>query len=170
MENIILVGFMGSGKTTVGRALAERLNMRFLDTDDMIEKRVGKSISEIFELEGESKFRELEHNLLKELSIDNTILSTGGGVPCFNDNVDLLKRLGKVVYLSVSKKELEKRLIKKHQDRPIIKLNSKNEMDDSIFTLLENRQIYYTKADVEILNEGEIEDVLDNLVNNLTNL
>ncbi|MDF2611929.1 MAG: Shikimate kinase, partial [Lachnospiraceae bacterium] len=104
-HNIILIGFMGSGKTSVGERLAKRLSYQFRDTDQLIESRAGDSINHIFELRGEDYFRTLETNLLLEIkpTLSNTVLSTGGGLPLQEQNTKLLKEIGYVVYLKASK-------------------------------------------------------------------
>ena len=103
MRNIILIGPMGAGKTTIGRQLAKQLNMRFVDSDKEIENHTGASISLIFEIEGESKFRERETKMLRELSSeDNVVLATGGGAILAEENRRILRRNGTVVYLHAS--------------------------------------------------------------------
>ena len=122
-RNICLIGYMGSGKTTVGQELAARLDMRFEDTDELIVRREGRSIPDIFRDDGEAYFRELETNLLRELSEDrgvkNTVLSTGGGLPVDKRNRPLLKAVGCVVYLRASAECLCKR-IGNDTNRPLL--------------------------------------------------
>ena len=112
MKNIVLVGFMGSGKTTVGKALEEKTNMSFVDTDELIETYEGSKIRNIFENKGEAYFRRLENETLKNLlsCTDHKIISTGGGIVTNQDNVTLLKQLGKVFYLRIKPETVVARL------------------------------------------------------------
>ncbi len=112
MENIILIGFMGSGKTSAGEQLAERLGYSFQDTDLMIEEKCNKTISNIFAEEGEEYFRKLETKVISELFgiLKHSVLSVGGGLPITEGNAALLNRLGQVVYLKASKETIGKRL------------------------------------------------------------
>ena len=103
MDNIILCGFMGSGKTTVGKELARKMNFKFIDTDELIEKEQGISIKEIFEKHGEDYFRNLEHEICKKVSnMRNCIISTGGGVMTYKRNCDVLKNKNKIIFLDAS--------------------------------------------------------------------
>ena len=102
LENLVLIGYMGSGKTTVGKTLAKMMQFSFLDTDEMIEKQQNKTIREIFAADGEQAFRDLETDLLKQLVAEkrkHLVLSTGGGMPLRAENQKLLSKLGLVVYL-----------------------------------------------------------------------
>lgn len=103
MKNIVLIGFMGSGKTTIGKALEEKTNMTFVDTDELIETYEGCKISDIFESKGEAYFRRLENETLKKLvaAADFKIISTGGGIVTNHANIQLLKQLGQVFYLRI---------------------------------------------------------------------
>jgi shikimate kinase len=109
---------MGAGKSTIGKSLASHLGIPFIDSDHEIEHQVGKSIPEIFETQGEAEFRELETQFIQNLSrSESYVLSTGGGLPCFNDNVLFLNNLGVTIYLNNSSEILAKRIfcISKHQ-------------------------------------------------------
>ncbi|MBU6451531.1 MAG: hypothetical protein KGS72_07125 [Cyanobacteria bacterium REEB67] len=113
--NIVLIGLSGAGKTSCAELLAELLNLSMLDTDKIIQNSVGKSVAEIFKDEGEGHFRELERAVIQELlgraePLKNTVLSVGGGLPTYRDNIDLLKRLGFTVFLNTSPKTLARRL------------------------------------------------------------
>jgi shikimate kinase len=119
-KNIILLGLMGSGKTTIGKQISKSLERRFLDTDYAIEEKTGVDISTIFELEGEEGFRSREHNLLKDLKdSQKLVIATGGGIVLRNENRDLLKKMGCVVYLRANIKDLVTRL-KDDKTRPLI--------------------------------------------------
>lgn len=120
-HNIILIGFMGSGKTSVGERLANRLSYRFRDTDKVLEQKAGDTINHIFAVHGEEYFRNMETDLLKELlpSMEQTVLSTGGGLPLREQNSKLLKEIGYVVYLKATKQTTLKRL-KGDKTRPLL--------------------------------------------------
>jgi len=140
---------MGSGKTTLGKKLANKLAYEFIDTDLLIENLHGKTIPEIFDTEGEAKFRESEQLVLSELkSKGNCIISVGGGLPCYKDNMDKLLALGRVIYLQRSPKELFHRLINRKNDRPLLKDKTENELLDHITNLLEKREEYYERAHI----------------------
>ncbi len=122
MENIILTGYMGSGKTTIGKNLAKQKNFTFVDTDEMIVKQQHNSINKIFATEGEQAFRDMETALLRQFIADkkeHMVISTGGGMPLRAENRQLLSRLGKVVYLKASPKTIYAR-IKGDTTRPLL--------------------------------------------------
>ena len=124
-SSIILIGMMGSGKTTVGKILANKINFKFIDSDDLIEKQEDKSINDIFLLKGENYFRELEKNLISKFKYKSFVLATGGGLPVFNDNFDKLINIGTIVYLKTSFKELVINMV--DSDLDFIKNHYKNE-------------------------------------------
>jgi len=133
MNSIILTGFMGSGKSTVGKALSEKTGFTFIDMDDEIVKREGRSINDIFKDDGEEYFRNLETSLLKEYaaSDEKIILSTGGGVILREENVMLLKKIGKIFFLQADTDELIRRL-SGDTTRPLLKSSSKEELQARI--------------------------------------
>ncbi|MDE6688385.1 MAG: shikimate kinase, partial [Prevotella sp.] len=109
MVRIILIGYMGAGKTTIGKALAKELDIPFYDLDWYIESRRHKTVSQLFAEVGEEAFRKIEHNMLHEVAeFENVIISCGGGTPCFFDNIDYMNRQGQVVYLKASPEVLYK--------------------------------------------------------------
>lgn len=122
MKPLILIGMMGSGKSTVGKCLAERVNYKFLDMDETIENIQGLKIKDIFELKGESYFRQQEEELLFKLS-DKThmVISTGGGIVINPINTLRMKEMGIVVFLKGSEPELKKRLAGETENRPMLK-------------------------------------------------
>lgn len=143
-HNIILIGFMGSGKTSVGIHLAERLSYQFKDTDQLLEKRAGDTISRIFSVHGEEYFRNLETGLLKELVpiLNKTVLSSGGGLPIRDQNSKLLKELGYVVFLKASKQTTLSRL-KGDTTRPLLQ---GEDLEKKVEKMLEIRTPIYEKA------------------------
>ena len=143
-KNIVLVGLMGSGKTTIGRRLAHELNQDFFDTDDEIIVKTGVTIDHIFDIEGEEGFRERESKILENLcKMSNIILATGGGIVILPKNRKILKNTGLVVYLSSSLKQLLRRTAKS-KTRPLLE-NSSDRMK-TITELVEVRDVYYREV------------------------
>ena len=159
---IFLVGFMGSGKTTIGRLISQKLDFNFVDTDRHIEMQQSLTVAEIFLQHGEAVFRKMEHEmLLYLLNCDSAVIATGGGMPCYNDNMNIMLSVGKVVYLKTSPQELAKRLILSNTERPLIKGKTENELLHYITAQLSKREHYYNCADVTIQTEkNSIEDIL----------
>jgi shikimate kinase len=139
---------MGSGKTWYGNRLAERLNLPFVDLDQVIETHEERSINTIFENDGEGYFREIEAKYLRELveEHDNVVISTGGGTPCFHDNMVWMRQTGFTIYLRVPADLLATRLISANQSRPLIKDVAPNQMHEKITSLLEKREPFYLLA------------------------
>ena len=147
MTRIILIGFMGSGKTTLGRALAKSLGLEFIDLDNYIELRRCKSINSIFAEMGEEGFRTIERNLLHEVcEFENVIISAGGGTPCFFDNIDYMNAQGTTVYLQVPEERLHERLKIAKSKRPLLKEKNDEEIMQFIKEQLERRDVFYKKA------------------------
>ena len=153
MNNIVLIGFMGCGKTTFGKWIAKHHGMDFIDTDDYIESVQKRSINEIFADKGEEYFRDLETQTIKELaeSVNNSVISVGGGLPVRECNRALLKKLGKVVFLDTSIDELEKRL-SNDTKRPLL---AGGKVRDKIEALMRARKdIYINTADCIITTDN----------------
>ena len=122
MTRIILIGYMGAGKTTLGKALAQELNLQFYDLDWYIEERYHKTIAQIFAERGEYGFREIERNMLHETAeFENIVLSCGGGTPCFFDNMAYMNRQAKTVYLKATPEILTQHLRMSKTERPLLK-------------------------------------------------
>ena len=144
---IFLIGFMGSGKSTLGKQLARKLDFEFIDQDEYIEKKTGISVGEYFTRYGENAFRKLEHDSLKELiKIDNAIISTGGGAPCFYNNIDIMNENGIAIYLKLKPEVLKSRLKYAQNERPLIKGKTEEELLEFIKTKLHEREPFYLKA------------------------
>ena len=157
MKRIILVGYMGSGKTTVGKALSKETGMMFYDLDWYIESRMRKSVSQIFAEKGEEGFRKIEYNMLHEVAeFEDVIISCGGGTPCFFDNMDYLNQQGDVVYLKATPETLYKHLMMAKVERPLLKGKSPEELIAYITEHLQERAPFYEKArhtlDVNVLD------------------
>lgn len=146
-----LVGYMGSGKSTFGQVLAQRAGLLFLDLDELIESEVGMTISKYFDQHGEAAFRALEKKMLDKLeAIDQAVIATGGGMPCFGDNMDRLNALGTTVYLEVSEEELAQRLLPQRAGRPLIAGKNESELRAFIREHLGVRKVHYEKANITI--------------------
>ena len=147
MTRIILIGYMGAGKTTIGKALSKELGIIFYDLDWYIESRMRKTVSEIFAERGEEGFRKIEYNMLHEVAeFEDVIISCGGGTPCFFDNMDYLNQQGQVVYLKAEPEVLYKHLLMAKVERPLLKGKSEEELLKFIKEQIEKRESYYTKA------------------------
>ena len=146
---IFLIGFMGSGKTTLGRKLASRLGYEFIDLDHKLEQQVELSIAEYFQIFGEDAFRILESEVLKKtLYPDNAIISTGGGLPCYFDNMDWMKANGKSVYIKLSPKTLADRLETGKEERPLLQDKHGDALVDFIEQKLGEREKFYSQANI----------------------
>ena len=153
MVRIFLTGYMGAGKTTLGK-----MNVPFVDLDWYIEERFHKTVGELFTERGETGFRELERNMLHEVSeFENVVISTGGGAPCFFDNMEFMNRVGKTVFLDVHPDVLFRRLRIAKQQRPILQGKEDDELKAFIIRALEQRAPFYTQAQY-IFNADELED------------
>ena len=158
MIRIFLTGYMGAGKTTLGKAFARELNIPFIDLDWYIEERFHKTVGELFIERGETGFRELERNMLHEVAeFENVVISTGGGAPCFYDNMDFMNRNGKTVFLNVHPDVLFRRLRVAKQQRPILQGKQDDELKEFIIRALEKRTPFYSQAQY-VFNADELED------------
>lgn len=147
MKTTFLIGYMGSGKTTLGRAVAASTGISFIDLDDYIESREGCSIKEIFATRGEEAFRAIEREALCEVSrMPDTLVACGGGTPCFGDNMELLNRSGLTVYLNAPHSSLLSRLKEGRAKRPLIATLSDEELDSFITKQMEWRRPHYMHA------------------------
>lgn len=153
-ESIVLIGFMGSGKTTLGKWIAREHGYTFLDTDDMIEEEQQRSINDIFAKEGEEYFRDLETDMIRSLAdrADKVVISVGGGLPVREVNRELMRHVGKVVYLRTTVDELEKRL-KGDTKRPLL---AGGNVREKIISLMDKREaLYLDAADIVVDTTGK---------------
>ena len=162
---IILLGYMGSGKSTVGNQLAKKLYQNFTDLDDYIENKEGKSISEIFTEKGEVYFRKIEHTYLKKFINENEsyVLSLGGGTPCYASNMDIISKEKDLhsIYLQGSITTLYDRLIDNSSKRPLLDSHTKESLIEYIAKHLFERSTYYEKAKYRIsINSKSIDAIV----------
>lgn len=142
---------MGCGKTTLGRKLAKKLHYQFIDIDQEIESTYKIPISSIFEKYDESGFRQLEHKVLKETAaLKQVVISTGGGAPCFFDNMEFILQHGLVIYINLPSKTIYQRLSSAKKERPLLKNMNEKERYDFIQKQLTKREVYYNQAHITI--------------------
>mgnify|MGYP002344945838 CR=1 FL=1 len=164
---IFLIGYMGCGKSSVGKKLAKRLKIDFIDIDTSIEQMTGKSIAQVFDQEGEDLFRQLERSILVSLcSRTNIVVATGGGAPCFFDNMMLMNKSGTTVYIKMHPDSLASRILASDTERPLVRKFSKEEMPAYIAHHLKEREVFYNTAKITIKGESlkieELEYILRN--------
>jgi len=160
MIRIFLIGYMGAGKSTLGKTLAQKMKLTFIDTDCFIENRYHRKISDIFATDGEEYFRILERRILQEVSeYEDVIISTGGGLPCFFDNMEIMNKAGITVYLKTSVSELAARLRTSKTARPILKHHTGDDLAKFIAENLDKRREFYEKSricfDSEVMRDDD---------------
>jgi shikimate kinase len=170
MKRIILIGYMGAGKTTLGKALARVTKRPFYDLDQYIESRTHKTIPQIFAEKGETGFREVEKNMLHEVAeFEDVIISCGGGTPCFSDNMDYLNQQGETVFLRATPEVLKEHLLMGKTQRPLIQGKSPDELIGFIEENLQKRLPFYSKAkhiiDISVIHTQEQINNYANLIN-----
>ena len=149
---IILLGYMASGKTIIANKLSDKITLKHIDLDSYIEKKEGLTIPEIFKNKGEIAFRLMEHHYLKELLFDDSdfILSVGGGTPCYANNIELIKNHSFSIYLKANIDTLYNRIIKKKDNRPLVKDISNKDLKEFIAKHLFERNIFYDETNIKI--------------------
>ena len=172
LMNIVLIGYMGSGKSLIGSHLAKKIDYKFIDLDQYIEKNEAYSISKIFEDSGDIYFRKIETKyLIKCLSENNNVvLSLGGGTPCYNDNLTHINSTNNFsIYLKNNNVELSKRLYKNHNNRPLIStIKSEQKMIEFVSKHLFEREVFYNKASITIdCYKKDINKICDLIISNL---
>ena len=147
MRRIFLIGYMGAGKTTLGKAFARELGLTFIDLDWYIEERYRKTVQQLFAERSEEGFREIERRMLHEAAeFEDVVISAGGGTPCFFDNMEYMNAQGDTVFLSVDPKVLFRRLRIAKQQRPLLAQKTDEELMAFILEALEKRMPHYSKA------------------------
>lgn len=149
MERIFIVGYMGSGKTTIGKRLAKSLSLSFVDLDAYIENTYRKTVPALFAEKGEDGFRRIENQVLREVAeFEDVVISTGGGTPCYSDNMEVMNRAGVTIYLEAHPEDLADRLLASKTVRPLIAGKPKEELIPFITRHLARRECYYRKAQI----------------------
>ncbi len=148
--HIYLIGFMGCGKSTVGKKLANKLQYKFLDIDEMIQKGEDITIEEIFQNKGEDSFRQLENKYLRKLpeKSGNYVIATGGGLPCHDGNINYMNESGLTIYLKMNTGQLVYRLKHAKQKRPLLQNKTEEEVIEYIEAKLKEREPFYNKAKI----------------------
>lgn len=147
IPRIYLIGFMGSGKSTLGKQLASKLNREFIDIDFLIEDFTKKSIYDIFIGKGEQIFREIEQQILrKTINYSNAVIATGGGTACYYNNINWMNINGKTIYIKVAPTILYERLLNSRSNRPLIKKFNDVQLFDYVKNQLPERESFYKKA------------------------
>lgn len=169
MKRIFLIGYMGAGKTTVGKVLSERLGLSFIDLDHHIEGRYHKTVSQLFAERGEAEFRQIERKMLREVAaFEDVMISTGGGAPCFFDNMLFMNEVGYTIYLKVSVEELANRLEIAKATRPVLQGRTGKELVAFIDETLQKRAPYYLQASLvfdaeQMMDEHDVAHIVEAL-------
>ncbi|MDE7420388.1 MAG: shikimate kinase [Muribaculaceae bacterium] len=169
---IFIIGYMASGKTTFGRALAKKSGLQHIDLDFYIEQRFHSTIRDIFATKGEAEFRRIEGSMLREVGeMSDVIVSCGGGTPCFNDNIDYMNSRGITVCLQASDNVIADRIIDGGSKRPLMAGKSKEEIIETIHKHMETRRPFYDQAAIIISgdrleNKWQIAETVDDFIKN----
>ena len=172
MQKIILIGYMAVGKTTIAQLLAEKTGFKTEDIDRLIEKKIGLTVSEIFQQKGEIFFRKIEHEIIKEIieNDEDLVISTGGGTPCYANNHLLLNGENIVsIYLMASLDVILKRLKTSKNERPLVSDKSKKELKEFIAKHLFERSYFYNQATFKVLIDNKSKDEIVNEICGLLN-
>jgi len=155
---IFLIGFMGSGKSAIGKLLSDKLQFQFYDTDTLVEKHLNQDIPGIFQTKGEKVFRQTEQEILQNILTEtsNTVVSTGGGLPCFFENMEWMNAHGITIYLKRTTETLIDFLQHQRQNRPL--LSGSADLKHTVNLLLEKREIFYTKSKMIVEIDGDESD------------
>jgi len=157
MKRIFLIGYMGSGKTSIGVKLAEALGYSFVDMDHRIEEKYMKTVSQIFSESGQDKFREIEKDILHEVAdFEDVVISTGGGAPCFFDNIEYMNKTGFTIYLRLTVENLAQRLEQSRAGkRPLLANKQGDELREFIGNTLRERERFYQQANLCVSGSDE---------------
>lgn len=154
-KHVILVGFMGAGKTTVGKLLAETIGVSFIDSDEWIVAKEQASVSDVFATKGEAYFRQLEKAFLDHLALEQpAVVAVGGGLPCFGDNIMVLNSLGIFIYINTSLQTLTQRLKNDRANRPLLRDLKDEELFRYVEDLIAQRKVFYKMAQLIVPNES----------------
>jgi shikimate kinase len=165
---LFIIGYKSSGKTTIGRKIAQKLGMDFIDLDELIEKREGKTVPELYTQNGNEEFRNMEWEALKEVvEKENIIVSTGGGAPCHCDNMNLMEKKGEVLYIELDDDTLISRLKFATKDRPIVLNKTDEELRDYVKNMRYHCEHHYRRAKYVVngknLNVDKVVEAIESL-------
>jgi shikimate kinase len=164
---IFLIGYMASGKTRIGKELSLLTGYPFIDTDDLFEERYRISIFDFFERYGEDSFRKIEKNILLEtLNFPDAVIATGGGLPCFFDNLEIIRKNGITIYLLVDEEILAGRLFKVKKKRPLLKAKTQSEIKSFLREQLAGREPYYRQANFMVQSGEKAAEEIFELIRN----
>ncbi len=167
---IFLVGFMGCGKSFIGRPLAAKLSFQFVDVDNIIENTEGVTVAQIFANQGETYFRQLESDILRGLGKwDDIVIATGGGAACFHNNMDWMNEHGVTIYLKASPELLLSRLKNETHQRPLLGGRTDKDLLNFIENKIAERAQFYEKASLIIEQDSDGEDIVVDIINALYN-
>lgn len=162
-EPIFLIGYMAAGKTSIGRLLSKSLNVEFNDVDKLIEEGENLTVDVIFEEYGDNYFRDLEAEMVLSHEFGGSVVSTGGGLPCFNDNMSKLLVQGTTIYLKASAETITDRLLSTDlSKRPLLKGVALDELSNNIMLKLKEREFYYSQAQFTVVTDGKTEEQIVN--------
>jgi len=168
MKKVILIGYMAVGKTTIAQLLSEKIGLKYVDLDNLIEKKTNLSISELFKLKGEIYFRKIEHEIFKEIlsNDENLIISTGGGTPCYADNHLLLNSENSIsIYLKASLSVIIQRLKLEKTTRPLVAGQSEEELKEFVAKHLFERSYFYNQATFKVgVDNKNSEDIVEEIL------
>ena len=165
-KNIYLIGPMGSGKSTLGKAMASEFSLNFQDTDEMIIKHLDCSIVQLFERYGENHFRNIERQILFQTSATkNSIIATGGGTPCNSKNLEFMEENGVVVFISTNLDTITNRLLNDSSSRPLIKGISPDALKAFMDKQIKARMPYYSQAEYVVKNDDDLRSVIKAIIN-----
>lgn len=170
MSNIYIIGFMGSGKSYTGKRLAHRLACSFTDLDTLFEDKYHFTIPDFFDRFGEDAFRKIEHGLLQSTEgLTDTVISTGGGTPCFHQNIDFMNANGITIYLKMHPGQILQRLIQSKRPRPLVKNLSGDALEQQVNSLLAQREPYYNEAHITVdISHLNPNDIVDSVIEHLS--
>ena len=169
---LFIIGYMASGKTTFGRALARKAGLDHIDLDFYIEQRFHSTVREIFAQKGEAEFRRLESAMLREVGeMSDVVVSCGGGTPCFGDNIDYMNSRGLTVCLQASDDVIADRILQAGNKRPLMAGKSRDEVIDTLRRHMEERKPYYDRAKIQLSgnrleNKSQIAETVDDFIKN----
>lgn len=165
-KKIILIGLMGAGKSKVAKILSKQLKIELIDTDSFIEARENRSVNQIFQDKGEDYFRRLENEVLFELAANPKplIIATGGGLPCFNDNMEHILKIGQSFYLKCSNELLAMRLLQSKKERPLLQQMDAESLLNYLNELMQKREVYYSQASFTVDANKFAKDVAEDIL------